>query len=147
MAHAGMWTTPLDLMALAAAVNAGAAPQLLTGHPAEPRMGLGLFLNSGAGITRWSHTGSVAGFECVLAGTAGTGFAVAAMTNSAGGFAMARDAASLVSRLHGPGPLRLGTVPREGIGAAIRMNSHHLVVAGVRARDRQVSVLMRFIST
>lgn len=130
MAHAGMWTTPADLMALAAAVNGGAAPQMLTGHPAEARMGLGLFLNSGANVTWWSHTGSVAGFECLLAGTAETGFAVAAMTNSADGFAVARDAASLASRLHGPGPLRLCTLPGEGIGAAIRMNSHHLSALG-----------------
>jgi hypothetical protein len=41
MVHAGMWTTPGDLMALAAAINAGAAPLMLTGHPVEPRMGLG----------------------------------------------------------------------------------------------------------
>lgn len=128
MAHAGMWTTPRDLMALAAAISA--APQMLTGHPVEDRMGLGVFLNSGAGITWWSHTGSVAGFECVLAGTAETGFAVAAMANSADGFAVARDAADLASRLHGPGPLRLGTLPWEGIGAAIRMNSHHLSALG-----------------
>jgi hypothetical protein len=130
MAHAGMWTTPRDLMALAAAISAGAAPQMLTGHPAEARMGLGLFLTSGSGITWWSHAGSVAGFECVLAGVAGTGFAVAAMTNSADGFAAARDAASLASRLHGPGPLRLSMLPREGIGAAIRMNNHHLSALG-----------------
>jgi CubicO group peptidase (beta-lactamase class C family) len=130
MAHAGMWTTPRDLMTLAAAINAGAAPQMLTGHPAEPRMGLGLFLNSGSGITWWSHSGSVAGFECVLAGVAGAGFAVAAMTNSADGFAVARDAADLVSRLHGPGPAQLGTLTREGIGAAIRMNDHHLSALG-----------------
>lgn len=130
MAHAGMWTTPRDLMALAAAVNAGAAPRMLTGQPAEARMGLGLFLNPGSGVTWWSHTGSVAGFECVIAGVAGTGFAVAAMTNSADGFAVARDAADLVSRLHGPGPLRLSSLPREGIGAAIRMNNHHLSALG-----------------
>lgn len=130
MAHAGMWTTPRDLMALAAAVNAGAAPQMLTGHPVEPRMGLGLFLTSGSGITWWSHAGSVAGFECVLAGVAGTGFGVAAMTNSADGFAVARDAASLASRLYGPGPLQLSMLPREGIGAAIRMNNHHLSALG-----------------
>jgi len=129
MAHAGMWTTPRDLMALAAAISAS-APQMLTGHPAEARMGTGLFLNSGSGITWWSHSGSVPGFECVLAGVAGAGFAVAAMTNSAAGFAVARDAADLVSRLHGPGPLRLGTLTGEGIGAAVRMNSHHLSALG-----------------
>jgi hypothetical protein len=129
MAHAGMWTTPRDLMALAAAISAS-APQMLTGHPAEARMGTGLFLNSGSGITWWSHSGSVPGFECVLAGVAGVGFAVAAMTNSADGFAVARDAADLVSRLHGPGPLRLGTLTGEGIGAAVRMNSHHLSALG-----------------
>jgi hypothetical protein len=84
-----------------------------TGHPAEARMGLGLFLNSDNGITWWSHSGSVAGFECVLAGVAGAGFAVAAMTNSADGFAVARNAADLVSRLHGPGPLRVGQLPRR----------------------------------
>jgi CubicO group peptidase (beta-lactamase class C family) len=132
MAH-GMWTTPRDLMALAAAISADATAQMLTGHPAEARMGLGLFLNSGSGITWWSHSGSVPGFECVLAGVAGVGFAVAAMANSADGFTVAREAADLVSRLHGPGPLRLGTLTGEGIGAAIRMNSHHLSALGTTA--------------
>lgn len=130
MAHAGMWTTPRDLMALAAAINAGAAPQMLTGHLAEPRMSLGLFLSTDGEIAWWSHGGSVAGFECVLAGVSGAGFAVAAMTNSADGFAVARDAADLVSRLHGPGPLRLRHLASEGIGAAIRMNNHHLSALG-----------------
>jgi CubicO group peptidase (beta-lactamase class C family) len=130
MAAAGMWTTPRDLMTLAAAINAGAAPEMLTGHPVEARMGLGLFLNADSGITWWSHDGSVAGFECILAGVAETGFAVAAMTNAAGGAAAAREVASLVSRLHGPGPLGLRHLTWEGIGAAVRMNNYHLSALG-----------------
>jgi hypothetical protein len=84
----------------------------------------------------------VAGFECVLADVARTGFVVAAMTNSADGFAVAREAADLVSRLHGPGPLRLGTLTGEGIGAVIRMNNHHLSALGsYRLPGGQLAVL------
>ena len=59
VAAQGMWTTPSDLMRLARAVNSKAAPEMLVGHPVEPRMGLGLFLNGETGHNWWSHSGSV----------------------------------------------------------------------------------------
>ncbi len=71
MADGGLWSTPSDLIRFARAVNAGAAPEMLEGHPVEPRMGLGLFLNSDSGVSWWSHGGSTDGFESLLVGTAG----------------------------------------------------------------------------
>lgn len=130
MAAAGMWTTPRDLMALAVAVNAGQAPGMLSGHPVEPRMGLGVFLTEDGGTRWWSFGGSVTGFECLLAGSAASGFAVAVMTNAAGGWPAAAQVAGLVSRRYGPGPLALRWLSSEGIGAAIRMNKHHLAAVG-----------------
>jgi CubicO group peptidase (beta-lactamase class C family) len=82
VAAQGMFTTPSDLMRLARAINAKTAPEMLVGHPVEPRMGLGLFLNQETGRNWWSHSGSVPGFECLMGGVAEAGFAWAALANS-----------------------------------------------------------------
>jgi CubicO group peptidase (beta-lactamase class C family) len=80
----GLWSTPADLVRFARAVNADPSVQMLTGHPVEPRMGSGVFLATGQDGTRWwSHTGSVTGYESLLAST--DSFSAAIMTNDSQG--------------------------------------------------------------
>lgn len=129
-ADGGLWSTPADLLRFAGAVNAGAAPAMLEGHPVEPRMGAGLFLTSSGDLTWWSHGGSVDGFESVLAGHEVSGFAVAVMTNGPSGASVAMEAMALVGAQHGPGPVVVDHRTGEGIRTAIRMNQLHLEALG-----------------
>jgi CubicO group peptidase (beta-lactamase class C family) len=130
VAAQGMWTTPGDLIRLARAVNAKAAPEMLVGHPVEPRMGLGLFLNEETGHNWWSHSGSVPGFECLMGGVAEAGFGWAAMANSSSAAPVVKAVGELVSRLEGLGRFAMHDLIWEGIAAVIRMNQHHLAAAG-----------------
>jgi CubicO group peptidase (beta-lactamase class C family) len=130
VAAEGMWTTPSDLMRLAKAVNAKAAPEMLVGHPVEPRMGLGLFLNEETGHKWWSHSGSVAGFECLMGGVAEAGFAWTALANSSSARPVVKAVGELLSRREGPGPFAVHDLLWEGIAAAIRMDQHHLAAVG-----------------
>lgn len=55
----GLWTTPMDLVRFAQAVNADQSVQMLHGHPVEPRMGNGVFLTGGRpGVRWWSTAGT-----------------------------------------------------------------------------------------
>lgn len=130
VAAQGMWTTPSDLMRLARAINAKAAPEMLVGHAVEPRMGLGLFLNDETGHTWWSHSGSVPGFECLMGGVADAGFAWAALANSSSAAPVVKAVGEMISRNEGPGPFAVHDLLWEDISAAIRMNRHHLAATG-----------------
>ena len=130
MAAQGMWTTPSDLMRLARAVNSKAAPEMLVGHPVEPRMGLGLFLNGETGHNWWSHSGSVrvssASWEAwqkpVSPGRRWRTPQVLRpwSRRSASWYLAAR------AKAHSPCTTSSG----RGIAAATRMNEHHLTAAG-----------------
>lgn len=119
----GLWTTPRDLIVLARAVNAGAAPQMLDGHPVEPRMGLGPMLARAGGVGWWFHDGSVTGYECRLVGVRGAdgGFAVAAMTNAGGWHGVHEQVCQLVCTQHGPGPVELTNLFGEVVDATIKL--------------------------
>lgn len=106
----GLWTTPSDMMRFANAVNSGAVPEMLIGHPVEPSMGHGVFLNSADGIDWWSHGGSVRDrFQCMLVGTVSgpRPFAAMAMTNSGDDSLASLEVLRIVSTAHGPGPIVL----------------------------------------
>lgn len=125
-----MWTTPSDLMRFARTVNARAHPEMLDGHPIEPRMGLGLFLTSHDGIDWWSHGGSALGFESMLCGCAAASFAAVAMTNASGGTLCALDVLRIVSTQHGPGPIVLDHISTDGRAAWARMTEVNKQAAG-----------------
>ncbi|HEY6792389.1 MAG TPA: serine hydrolase domain-containing protein, partial [Trebonia sp.] len=80
----GLWTTPSDLVRFARAVSAGQPADMLRGHPAEPRMGGGVFLTTSEhGVHWWSHSGLVTGYTSLLAAT--DSFSVAIMSNDSHG--------------------------------------------------------------
>ncbi len=119
----GLWTTPTDLVRLARAINAGAVPEMLRGHPTEPRMGLGATLTTAGEVTWWSHGGSVTGYECRLAGTDADGFAVAVMTNAGGSHDVPNKVFRLVAAEHGPGSVELVNLFAEVVETAIAMSA------------------------
>ena len=119
----GLWTTPTDLVRLARAINSGAVPEMLRGHPTEPRMGLGATLTRAGEVDWWSHGGSVTGYECVLAGTGAGGFAVAVMTNSGGWHNVPDKVLRLVAAEYGPGPVELVHLFAEVINTFIAMSA------------------------
>ena len=125
-----MWTTPSDLIRFAQAVNAGAHPEMLTGHHVEPRMGLGLFLTAHDGIDWWSHGGSTPGFESMLCGCAPSSFAAVAMTNASQGTLCALDVLRVISTEHGPGPIHLDHISTDGRMAWARMTEINKQAAG-----------------
>ena len=141
VAAQGMFTTPSDLMRLARAVNAKTAPEMLVGHPVEPRMGLGLFLNEETGRNWWSHSGSVPGFECLIGGVAEAGFAWAALANSSSAAPVVKVVGEVISRNEGR-PFAVHDLIWEGISAAIRMNQHHLTATGTYRLDSGLNVVL-----
>jgi CubicO group peptidase (beta-lactamase class C family) len=128
----GMWTTPSDLMRFARAVNELRAPEMLRGHPVQPRMGLGLFLTSEGGIDWWSHGGNTDGFESLLAGTisGGRGFAAAVMANGPDDKRLNFDVLRLVSKQHGPAAAVIRHVVWESRGAWARMTAYNNQAVG-----------------
>jgi len=83
----GLWTTPRDLVRLGSVVGTGIgiARGMVTGHPVEPRMGLGVFLAGGPERRWWEHAGKVPGYWCHVGGTVGAPdrFTLAVMANDA----------------------------------------------------------------
>ena len=142
MAALGMWTTPSDLMRLARAVNARAAPEMLVGHAVEPRMGLGLFLNEETGHKWWSHSGSVAGFECLHGRRGRSRFRLGRPGELIRAAPLVKTVGDLVSRSEGPSPFAMHDLLWEGISAAIRMNEHHLTAAGTYRLDSGLDVVL-----
>jgi CubicO group peptidase (beta-lactamase class C family) len=128
----GMWTTPSDLMRFARAVNDLRAPEMLRGHPIEPRMGLGLFLTSEGGIDWWSHGGNTDGFESMLVGTTsgGQGFAAAVMVNGPDDRFLNFDVLRAVSKQHGPAAAVIRHVVWDSRGAWARMTAHNKQAVG-----------------
>lgn len=125
-----MWTTPSDLLRFAGAINDGRSPAMLEGHPVEPRMGAGLFLTKGDSVTWWSHSGSVDGFECLLAGDRSTRFAIAVMTNGPGGGSIATQVAARIGDEGGPAAVSVDHLTGEGILNAIMVTRFNLGSVG-----------------
>jgi hypothetical protein len=135
-AASGLWTTASDLIRFADAINSGAAPEMVTGHPVEPSMGLGLFLTSADGIDWWSHGGSVRGaFQSLLAGsTSGpTPFSVATMMNSGDDSLAQFEILHVVSKEHGPGPIVIRHAVWDDRAAWARGSAMNTQAAGAYA--------------
>jgi CubicO group peptidase (beta-lactamase class C family) len=119
----GLWTTPTDLVRLGQAINSGAVPEMLRGHPVEPRMALGPMLTDAGEVEWWSHGGSPAGYECMMAGTGPGGFAVAVMANSGGW----HDVPDLVFRMVadecGPGAVERTELFADAIDTLIEISA------------------------
>lgn len=83
----GLWTSPRDLIRLGSAIGTGSgvAREMVTGHPVEPRMGLGVFLPTGLDRRWWVHAGAVRGYWSHMGGTVGVHdrFTLAIMANDA----------------------------------------------------------------
>jgi CubicO group peptidase (beta-lactamase class C family) len=118
----GLWTTPSDLVRFARAVTSGQAAQMLAGHPAEPRMGGGVFLTTSEdGARWWSHSGLVTGYASLLAST--DSFSVAIMSNDSHGENLVADVFEQLTAAYGQGPAQLTNLFAESIGRWIQMTA------------------------
>lgn len=103
MTAAGLWTTPSDLANLTAGIEAAKrqepAPiltkamvdEMVTGQPAEPSMGLGVFLVRGEKTRRLSHGGGNHGFVCNVSWLEDGSVGLIVMTNSSQGTPVLRE--------------------------------------------------------
>ena len=118
----GLWTTPSDLVRFAAAVSAERSVQMLRPHPAEPRMGSGVFLaTSDRGVRWWSHTGLVTGYASLLASSGG--FSVAIMANDSQAEDLIAELFGDLAASRGPGPVELTNLFGESIRRWIGMTA------------------------
>ena len=118
----GLWTTLGDLVRFARAVSTDRSVQMLQWHLVEPRMDSGVFLTSSQdGIRWWSHSGSVSGYECLLAST--DSFSVTIMTNDSNGEDLVTEVFRHVAVTHGPGPAVLTNLFGESIETWIEMTA------------------------
>ena len=118
----GLWTTPSDLVRFARAVSADRSVEMLRPHPAEPRMGSGVFLaTSDRGVRWWSHSGLVTGYASLLACTGG--FAVAIMSNDSQAEDLIGELFRDVAVSRGPGPVELTNLFGESIRRWIEMTA------------------------
>ena len=114
IAAVGLWTTPSDLVRFARAVSADRSVEMLHPHPAEPRMGSGVFLaTSDRGVRWWSHSGLVTGYASLLACTGS--FAVAIMSNDSQAEDLIGELFRDVAISRGPGPVELTNLFGESI--------------------------------
>jgi hypothetical protein len=118
----GLWTTPTDLIRFARAVSTDHSVQMLQGHPAEPRMGGGVFLAASEGGVRWwSHSGLVTGYASLLASTGS--FSVAIMSNDSQAEDLVTEVFRHVAAEYGPGSVELTNLFGESIGRWIEMTA------------------------
>jgi CubicO group peptidase (beta-lactamase class C family) len=118
----GLWTTPSDLVRFAVAVSAERSVQMLRPHPAEPRMGSGVFLaTSDRGVRWWSHTGLVTGYASLLASSGG--FSVAVMANDSQAENLIAELFGDLAASRGPGPVELTNLFGESIRRWIGMTA------------------------
>jgi CubicO group peptidase (beta-lactamase class C family) len=118
----GLWTTPSDLVRFAVAVSAERSVQMLHPHPAEPRMGSGVFLaTSDRGVRWWSHTGLVTGYASLLASSGG--FSVAIMANDSQAEDLIAELFGDLAVSRGPGPVQLTNLFGESIRRWIGMTA------------------------
>lgn len=110
MAAAGLWTTASDLARFVIEIQKGregrsnnilkqaTIEQML--RPEKQNYGLGFSITDRDGLTRFSHSGTDAGFQAVLSATVdGRGFVV--MTNSENGARLASEIALAVAAAYG----------------------------------------------
>ena len=118
----GLWTTPSDLVRFARAVSADRSVEMLRPHPAELRMGSGVFLaTSDRGVRWWSHSGLVTGYASLLACSGG--FAVAIMSNDSQAEDLIGELFRDVAVSRGPGPVELTNLFGESIRRWIEMTA------------------------
>lgn len=118
----GLWTTPSDLVRFAREASADRTVEMLRPHPAEPRMGSGVFLaNSDRGVRWWSHSGLVTGYASLLACSGG--FSVAIMANDSRAEDLIAELFRDVAVSRGPGPVELTNLFGESIRRWIEMTA------------------------
>jgi CubicO group peptidase (beta-lactamase class C family) len=128
----GLWTTPSDLVRFARAIRTDQSVQMLQGHPAEPRMGSGVFLTASEGGVRWwSHSGLVTGYASLLAST--DSFSVAIMSNDSQAEHLVTEVFRHVAAKYGPGPVELTNLFGESITQWIQMTADQDSAVGTYA--------------
>ena len=115
-AGAGLWTTPADLVRLELEIiratsgeskllSRDAATQMLKSPIPDGTYGLGTEVQNG----RFGHWGGNVGYNCFSFAWAGSGVAVAAMSNSEGAAELLNSLLNAAARRYGPVPLPSGT--------------------------------------
>jgi CubicO group peptidase (beta-lactamase class C family) len=118
----GLWTTASDLVRFAREVSADRTVEMLRPHPAEPRMGSGVFLaTSDRGVRWWSHSGLVTGYASLLACSGG--LSVAIMANDSRAEDLIAELFRDVAVSRGPGPVELTNLFGESIRRWIEMTA------------------------
>lgn len=109
-AAAGLWTTPSDLARYAIEVQSayqGRSHKVLSRETVHdmltPRglVGLGPFISTVEGTTRFSHGGSNEGFKCLLVADRDSGQGAVVMTNGDQGGQLAREVMNAIASVYG----------------------------------------------
>jgi CubicO group peptidase (beta-lactamase class C family) len=112
MAAAGLWTTPIDLLRVAIALQearAGAAHALLSPECTQElftpqvtgEVGLGFFLHGRGSEMYFSHGGANEGFRCEMVAYADVGSGAAVMTNADSGGFLAHEVLGAIAKVYG----------------------------------------------